>query len=202
MTATPVRENRPFVARRPLRYTARMASPDLEDLARRHGVSVAAAGALLAALRATGGASAQFSHPDLGGAGQWMPGMVQVGDLFNTTLRARVDALCADLAAAVRGEPAGELRAESPGSLAPDAWWPAALGVPDTAGGQNDVRYAWFAGPRRLAVQRHGRVTLYDTGEHRVAGVSQQQPGAGGPSLAFSTRHGTLDLAALSIVQS
>ena len=177
-----------------------MRSPDVHDIARRHGVSVGAAEAVLTSLRATSGRSAQFSHPDLGGAGQWMPGMTQVGDMFNTALRAKVDALCADLAAAVRDQPAGELRTESPRSLASDAWWPANLGSPDTAGGQNDVRYAWFADARRLAVQRHGRVTLYDTAGHRITGVSQQQSGAAGRSLAFSTERGELDVAALTVV--
>lgn len=174
---------------------------DLDSVAKRHGVSVSAAEAVLAGLRATGGASAQFSHPDLGGAGQWMPGMAQVGNLFDTALRAKVDALCSELAAAVRGQPAAELRTDAPSAAAPQRWWPADLGSPDTAGGQDDARYAWFAGARRLAVRQDGRVTLYDTGEHRIAGVSQQQHGAGGRSLVFSTERGALDLAALAVVQ-
>jgi hypothetical protein len=47
---------------------------------------------------------AQFSHPELGGMGQWsMGGMIMVGDMFNNGLKARVDALCNDLSALLRG---------------------------------------------------------------------------------------------------
>jgi hypothetical protein len=75
-----------------------MAAPDLAEIAGRHGVSAAAVDAVMRSLRASGGASAQFNHPDLGGSGQWMPGMTQIGDMFNSALRSRVDALCAELA--------------------------------------------------------------------------------------------------------
>ena len=176
-----------------------MPLPDLSDVARRHGVSAAAVETIWSALRATGGRSAQFDHPDLGGFGQWMPGMVQVGDMFNTALRAKVDALCAELAAVLRDQPTGALRTEDPAGISPAPWWPGALGTPDAAGGQNDVRYAWFAGPRRLAVQRAGGVTLYDTAGQRITGVSQQHSGGSG-TLVFSTDRGTLDLDSLAPV--
>jgi hypothetical protein len=42
---------------------------------------------------------AQFSHPDFGGMSQWSPGMSMVGDMFNTQLKSKLDALCTDLAA-------------------------------------------------------------------------------------------------------
>ncbi|WP_243634337.1 hypothetical protein [Roseicella frigidaeris] len=71
-------------------------------------------------------------------------------------------------------------------------WWPQALGQPATSGGQNDTRYAFFPEARRLAVQRDGKVTLYDTGEHRISGVQQQQGGTA--SLAFSSQQGTVRL--------
>jgi len=55
----------------------------VEKLARRHGVSTEAVMTLLQALVNGNGASAQFSHPDLGGSGQWMRGgMTMVGDMF------------------------------------------------------------------------------------------------------------------------
>ena len=41
---------------------------------------------------------AQFTHPELGGSGQWMQGgMTMVGDMFNNALKAQVDGLCAEL---------------------------------------------------------------------------------------------------------
>jgi hypothetical protein len=181
-----------------------MSDPDVSDIARRHGVSTAAAEVVLRSLCANNGTAAQFDHPDLGGFGQWMPGMVQVGDMFNATLRARVDALCAELAAHVLANPAGASssggRSAPPAPSPGDTWWPAALGSPDAAGGQNDVAYAWFAASRRLAIRRDGRVTLHDTGDHRITGVAQAQ-GSGVPGrLGFTTPGGTIDVASLARV--
>jgi hypothetical protein len=68
------------------------------------------------------------------------------------------------------------------------AWWPEDLGQPATSGGQDDVQYACFPEARRLAIRRDGRVTLFDSGRHRISGVSQQQ-GAGRP-LAFTSDQG------------
>ena len=42
---------------------------------------------------------AQFSHADFGGMSQWSPGMSMVGEMFNTQLKAKLDALCSDIAA-------------------------------------------------------------------------------------------------------
>ena len=51
------------------------------ELAERYRVSDGAVRALLDAVIRGGGAMAQFSHPDLGGSGQWMRGgMTMVGD--------------------------------------------------------------------------------------------------------------------------
>lgn len=79
-----------------------------------------------------------------------------------------------------------------------DAWWPAGLGGPASSGAQDGMRYAWFPEARRLVVESGGRRTVYDTGEHRIGGVSQQQGAAGG--LAFASQHGPLDLARLPVV--
>ena len=51
---------------------------------------------------------AQFSHADFGGMSQWSPGMSMVGDMFNTQLKSKLDALCTDIAAHLeQSEPAG-----------------------------------------------------------------------------------------------
>ena len=42
---------------------------------------------------------AQFSHSDFGGMSQWSPAMLMVGDMFNTQLKSKLDALCTDIAA-------------------------------------------------------------------------------------------------------
>jgi hypothetical protein len=73
---------------------------DLVDrMAKKHSVSPAAVQVVLAALRSGGGRMAQFSHADFGGMSQWAPGMSMVGDMFNTQLKAKLDALCSDIAA-------------------------------------------------------------------------------------------------------
>ncbi|ACL56647.1 SHOCT domain-containing protein [Methylobacterium nodulans] len=161
---------------------------DLAAIASRHGVTVEAARHLLDALAQGGGTAAQFNHPELGGMGQWSAGgMIMIGDMFNAGLKARVAALCADLAplAGTAG----------PGS---GAWWPAELGRPSSTGAQNAMRYAVFPETRRLAVERAGQLTVYDTGDHRIGGVSQQQ--GPGHTLLFTSQHGPVPLESLPVV--
>lgn len=77
-------------------------------------------------------------------------------------------------------------------------WWPADLRWPNSTGAQNNVRYAYFAQARRLAIEVHGSVTVYDTLDHQIGGFSQQQSGGG--SLSFSSQYGLLDVASLPVV--
>jgi hypothetical protein len=42
------------------------------------------------------------------------------------------------------------------------------------------VRYAIFPSTRRLAIQINGVTKVFDTGEHHIGGVQQQQQGGGG----------------------
>jgi hypothetical protein len=67
-------------------------------------------------------------------------------------------------------------------------WWPDDLGSPSSSGGQNDVRYAFFPDKQRLAIDQGGRVTVYDSSDHKISGVSQQQGGSS--SLAFTSQKG------------
>ncbi|MEO6003252.1 MAG: hypothetical protein ABIZ04_10275 [Opitutus sp.] len=78
---------------------------------------------------------------------------------------------------------------------APERWWPEALGEsPDSAGGQNEARYAFFGDKKRLAVDvGDGSVRVYDTGDHRISGVQQHQAG-GSKKLTFTSQHGEMDL--------
>ena len=159
---------------------------DLEALARQHGVSQEAVRVLQQAVQRGGGHQAQFSHPELGGMGQWSSGgMTQVGDMFDTALRDKVAALCAALAQQPQAAPPHPQPAAQP-----DDWWPEGLGAPSAAGAQNSMRYACFPDARRVAVEQAGVVTLYDTGEHRIGGVSQSQ--GGGQSLLFTSQLGTV----------
>jgi hypothetical protein len=118
-----------------------------------------------AALERGNGTMAQFSHPELGGSGQWMPGMVMIGDAFNQPLKARVLALFSDLAS---------LQAPQAPTSMDTAWWPEALGKPSQAGGQNALAYAHFPNAHCLAVRRGETITLYDTSGHTITGISAQ----------------------------
>src|SRR6476469_10922789 len=70
------------------------------ELAQRYRVSDGAVRTLLDAVIRGGGAMAQFSHPELGGNGQWMRGgMTMVGDMFNPGLQATVSGICSELSA-------------------------------------------------------------------------------------------------------
>lgn len=187
----------------------------LEDharqLAARHGISEASATQLIYGLLSTGGGQVQFNVPEFGGMGQWMPGMVMAGDMFNYGLKARVDGVCSDIAQQVRSgaiayppRPAVPAGAGAPGvSLSWQSnggnWWPGDLGVPSTSGSQNNLRYAWFPATRRLAVDLGGSVWVYDTGAHQIGGVSQQQSG-GGMTLTFTSQYGVVSLASLPVV--
>ena len=77
-------------------------------------------------------------------------------------------------------------------------WWGPSLRWPNSTGGQNDVRYAYFAQARRLAIQVFGKVTIYDTQDHQIGGFSQQQSQGG--SLSFNSQYGLIDVASLPVV--
>jgi hypothetical protein len=185
------------------------------DIARRHGVSVDAALTLLGALALGNGRQAQFNHPDLGGMGQWSQGgMIMVGDMFNQGLKYRVDTLCNELADLLRSQPlvdtvAGRSQTQTQsdgrgvslfvgGSGSTSQWWPVELGSPASTGAQNELRYAYFPGPRRLAIELGGQVRVYDIGEHRISGFSQQQ--SDDQSLTFTSQFGLVRVADLPLV--
>ena len=187
------------------------------DLSQRTGFGQDAVTAMLLAVVAGNGSMAQFSHPEFGGSGQWMSGgAVMLSDMFNNSLKARVDALCGELSALVRRDPgltvAASFQSQSQGGgvawggatsslLTPDpsaSWWPADLGQPASLGAQNSARYAYFPNARRLAVDLDGKVTVYDTQDHQIGGFSQQQSGTG--SATFTSQYGTVDVARLPVV--
>lgn len=167
----------------------------INDISARYHLSGDAVLHMLVAVNNGGGSMAQFNCPELGGSGQWMRGgMTMVGDMFNNGLKNTVDNLCSELANALANNqmfpvvPAG-----TPGS---NQWWPSDLGAPFSSGAQNNTRYAVF--PGRLAVELNGVVTVYDTLDHNVGGVSQQQ--GGNDSLSFSSQYGTISVNSLPIV--
>jgi hypothetical protein len=194
----------------------------VEDIARRHGFSADAATGLLRALAAGNGTQAQFNHPELGGMGQWSQGgMIMIGDMFNNGLKARVDSLCRDLADLLRGQevfarapqPANSWQAQNynisgasvslfaQGFGAPSRnWWPVGLRSPTSTGSQNDMHYAYFPSSNRLAIKQGGTISVYDSGDHHISGVSQQQ--GGDQSLTFTSQYGVVRLGDLKLVST
>ena len=78
----------------------------VSELAQRYGVSTDAVMAMLQALVHGNGMMAQFNHPELGGSGQWMRGgMIMVGDMFNNSLKAKIDGLCTELSQLLAQQP-------------------------------------------------------------------------------------------------
>lgn len=172
----------------------------IETIARHQGFSVGATEAMWQAIVRGNGGMAQFSHPDFGGSGQWMRGgMTMVGDMFNNSLKSRVAALCDELSQLFENNPVSA--GSSAGSSSSSSnWWPREFGSPSSAGGQNSTRYAYFRDARRLAVDTDGRVSIYDTGDHDIRGVSQQQSGSS--SVAFTSQHGPVSLKELPLISS
>jgi hypothetical protein len=72
------------------------------------------------------------------------------------------------------------------------------LGNPSSSGGQNDARYAYFPQSQRLAILHNGKIRLYNTLNHQITGVQQQQ-GGHSDSLTFSSQHGTFGVDTLPL---
>ncbi len=167
----------------------------VNDISNRYHLSPEAVVHMLVAVNNGGGTMAQFNCPELGGSGQWMRGgMTMVGDMFNHGLKMTVDNLCNELAAALANTQVFPV--VKPGTPGSNQWWPAELGAPFSSGSQNNIRYAVF--PHRLAIQLNGQITVYDTLNHNIGGVSQQQ--GGDTSLTFSSQFGTISVSSLPIV--
>src|SRR5208283_5174970 len=163
----------------------------VNQLSQSSGFSPDAVTHMLTAVLHGNGSMAQFGHPEFGGGGQWMRGgMVMVGDMFNNNLKGRVDSLCNEISNILSREPGlfrtGSFQSQSQSGsgsqeqaagspmgqsslFVPDPrshWWPAELGAPSATGSQNNLRYAYFAGSRRLAVDSGGDIWVYDTLDH------------------------------------
>jgi len=84
---------------------------------------------------------------------------------------------------------------------APERWWPEGLGEsPNSAGGQNEARYAFFADKNRLAVDLgDGKIQVYDTDDHQISGVQQHQGGSS-RNVTFTSQYGEVDLERLKRV--
>lgn len=175
----------------------------IDELAHRYHVSSEAIITLLQALLNSNGTMAQFNHPELGGMGQWLAsGMIMIGDMFNQTLATKVRNLCVELSQLMQSYPlVAETTAVSPQSTTTNSqlsWWPAELGIPSASGTQNLMRYAYFATSHRLVIDCQGQISIYDTLNHNVGGVSQQQGSS--DDLSFTSQYGTVNVVNLPLI--
>lgn len=167
----------------------------VNDIASRYGLSHDAVIHMLVAVNNGGCSMAQFNCPELGGSGQWMQGgMTMVGDMFNNGLKTTVDNLCNELANVLSNNQIFPII--EPGTPGSNQWWPVDLGSPFSSGAQNNTRYAVF--PNRLAVELNGQISIYDTLDHNIGGVSQQQ--GSNDSLSFNSQWGTISVNSLPLI--
>lgn len=183
-------------------------------LSQNYGLSLDAVQSMMDAVSRGGGSQAQFNIPELGGMGQWQAGgMTMVGDMFNNGLKNTVNNLCGEISNAYfqgtfyapTPQPQGSWQGQQQGGASMTfsggsfgSWWPSDLGQPSSQGSQNNLSYAIFPQSRRLAVNLNGQVTVYDTGDHLIGGVGQQQ--SGDASWTFTSQFGTVYLNQLPIV--
>ncbi|MCO5066481.1 MAG: hypothetical protein M9924_19020 [Rhizobiaceae bacterium] len=181
-------------AREEAEVTARLASE--------HGISEDAVMAVFDALRRGGGTMAQFSHAEFGGMSQWSSGMTMVGDMFNDSLKAKLNAIAGELSRYLREHPDADrvVSYRSGGTRHAGSWWLQELGNPSSVGSQNDMRYAVFPLKRRLVIDDHGQTTSYDTGDHQIAGVSQAQ--STDSTLTFVSQYGLVRVSDLARADS
>jgi hypothetical protein len=184
-------------------------------LADRYAIGVDAVKMMLDAVARGGGSMAQFNLPEFGGNGQWMRGgMTMIGDMFNNSMKATVDNLCNDLSKLLESQPnimapfAPQSQSQSQGSGGASfwqssqsgSWWPSELGSPASTGSQNSLRYAYFPGSNRLAIDDRGHIEVYDTSGYDIGGFGQQQ--SGDASLTFTSQRGIVRVDRLPRVTS
>ncbi len=185
----------------------------LKQVAQKYNISEESVASLVNSLMRNNTSMAQFNIPELGGQGQWMRvGMIMVGDMFNHGLKARVDSICSELANQIdkgeiklsgkSGTPvSGQYQSQgavlSGFSSMDNQWW-GDLGQPTSTGSQNNMAYAIFNDKHRLAIQQHGKVIIFDTLDHQIGGVGQQQGGT--YAVSFTSQKGNVNLESLPII--
>jgi len=171
----------------------------LKQLAKQHGFSEAAVQSMFIALQRGNGKMAQFNHPEFGGSGQWMPGMMMISDMFNNALKARVQGLCESIVAEM-----GEQLTTTTMNMdfmQSAVWWDSEFGSPSSSGGQNQIEYAYFQSKDRLFVKKYKKIHVYNTTGHVIKGVSQQQSNTT-QTLEFNTSTGTVAETDLELIET
>jgi hypothetical protein len=189
------------------------AEAELSLLAQRFCVAPAAVRTALDAVVQGSAKMAQFECPELGGLVQWIRGgRAMLSDSAAPVGQEGVTALCEELARLVEStvvyDPrpsAVDARVGAGGVMrdgarmgesrrhARSSWYPDELGTPSASGGQNGMHYAVFPTTHRLAIDRVGRIDVYDTLDHRIFAVQQDADGSVF-ELTFTSEHGTFRL--------
>ena len=99
-------------------------------------------------------------------------------------------------------KPMEPMKPMKPMEALPSDWWPAGLDAPASSGSQDGWRYACFPRQRRLAVEREGQVALYETGDHVMSGVRQNQGSGPEAGPVFTSQHGDVPLESLRKVSA
>ncbi|MBF0313108.1 MAG: hypothetical protein HQK50_00790 [Oligoflexia bacterium] len=169
-------------------------------LAKKYAISVQTVNSLYQAIDAGRGSQAQFNLSELGGMGQWSSGgMVMIGDMFNSSLKAKVISLASDLATIYRDGGHGSAisscdscgGAQAIASVAPMGGGDSFMNFPSMSGGQNGLSYEYYPGKAELLVTlRDGQRYLYSTKGMEITGVSQKTD-ALGSALLLQLNNGT-----------
>lgn len=160
-------------------------------------------------LRTTCATGCEFEIAELGGKGSWSPGHVTGAPGADHSLRMRIDGLCSELAAMIRGIDSSATQALSAdphaapvGSrldlAAGESWWPASFGTPQASGEQAGVRFAFFPAHKRLLVQKGAHIEVFETGELAIKGVADEQVRPS--SVTFDSDRGAVGLDELKCV--
>ncbi|MCU0392081.1 MAG: hypothetical protein MUE81_13260 [Thermoflexibacter sp.] len=142
---------------------------EIEKIAKKYEVSVGAIMMLVSGLQSTNGNQVQFNHPDLGGLGQWQLGMVMIGDMFNHTLKMKINEICQELALLVRNEKI------NPPKKSVIQNFDSIHGKPAFKGSQNNLHYAYYPEKNLFILEQYGIVEKYNTEGYQIVGLSQQQ---------------------------
>ncbi len=171
-----------------------------QELARAHGLEDETVAALARAVARGEGRVAEFNIDALGGVGAWAAGgSTRIARLNDAKLRAAVGAVCDALAARMARDALFDGPVEG-------FWWPARLGeAPSFEGRHGAIRYAYFRGSRRLAVDLgpdQGGVIVLDTGKHAIGGFSAD-PSRGDAfgGLCFGAGNDVVPVARLELAQ-
>ncbi len=79
--------------------------------------------------------------------------------------------------------------------------WPLELGIASTSGSSPDMRYAYFPQNRRLAVEWHGVLTIYDTAEFQFRGMLRAHASEA-IGISILTQRGRIRLSDLATVST